>query len=321
MMFPQKYNVGLSVNVCRTDAPFLDKILRHVTRAFNYPFVERLIAYDPGSVEGRFRQHAEADDAKLQELLAGLLSDGVVDRVDEVPWSADQVRAVIAKYFGDKHVQPKDALGAPVYQYLFALDRCQTDYVLHVDSDMLFHCSSSQSWIDQAIERMQQDSKLAIAVPRAGPPQAQNWLERVCGRPLFRSLNTGWHRCENVSTRYFLMDSNRFRQFLLPLLPKNPGENLEHTLTHTLNARGFQIWSLRDLDNWAIHPYEHDANFITHLDDLIWGVEKGLYPFARGGRYWDMITSGKNVETWLNAIQRVRARDIQHPNERQVQPG
>jgi hypothetical protein len=98
MMFPQKYNVSLSMNVCRTDAPFFDKILRHVTRAFHYPFVERLISYDPGPVEGRFRQCGEADDAKLRDLFAGLLSDGIVDRIDEVPWSGDQVHAVIAPF-------------------------------------------------------------------------------------------------------------------------------------------------------------------------------------------------------------------------------
>jgi hypothetical protein len=307
-MVPQKHNVSLSVNVCRTDAAFLDKTLRHITRALNYPFAERIVAYDPGSVEGRFRGRGEEDNAKLCKMLAGLLSDGIIDRVDEIPWAEDQVHAVIAKYFGDKHVKLKDFSGAPVYQYLFAIDRCSANYVLHVDSDMLFHCASSRPWIDLAIERMQQDSRLAIAVPRAGPPQAQNWLERVCGRPLFRSLNTGWHRSETVSTRYFLLDSNRFQKCLLPLVQKNPGEALEDTLTNTLNARGFEIWSLRDLDNWAVHPFEHDANFITHLDDLIWGVEEGLYPFVRDGRYWDIITAGKSVETWLNAIRRARRR-------------
>ena len=62
-------------------------------------------------------------------------------------------------------------------------------------------------------------------------------------------------------------------------------------------------------NGWAIHPEYHDENFIQHIDDLIETVEKGLYPFRRGGFQWDMCTEGKHIKPWLKVINRMKKRD------------
>jgi hypothetical protein len=66
-----------------------------------------------------------------------------------------KIKKVLNKYFGEVEIALNDFDGAPIYQYLYAIDLCNGDYILHVDSDMLFHSGNGYSWIENAIECMQ----------------------------------------------------------------------------------------------------------------------------------------------------------------------
>jgi len=57
-------------------------------------------------------------------------------------------------------------------------------------------------------------------------------------------------------------------------------------------------------EHWAIHPWRHDENYIRYLDDLIWAVEQGIYPFKRTGYRWDMRTEGKLINEWLGVLRK-----------------
>lgn len=298
-----RHTVSFTVNACNSDAAFLEPTLRHMLPALAFPLSERLVAYDPGRQEGKYAQRAAGDRATMEAILQRLLDDRVIDRVDVIPWDETEQQRILRTYFGGAEVDLKDFSGAPIYQYLYALDRCHGDYVFHADSDMLFHRAVAGSWITDGIDLMQREAQVVVTCPRAGPPQARNWLERLTGRSFEPAPSAKWRRVDFTSTRYFLMNMALFRA-ALPLVQSRPGEPLENSLTHTFKLHGLEQWNLTTLDHWTIHPWKHDENYVRHLPDLIWAVEQGLYPFRRTGHRWDMRTEGKHIEEWLRVLRR-----------------
>ena len=99
------------------------------------------------------------------------------------------------------------------------------------------------------------------------------------------------------------MDVARFHA-CLPLEQAKPGEPLENSFSYTFARKGYARWSMNGYTHWAIHPWRHDANYVRHLDDLIWAVENGIYPFKRTGFQWDMRTEGEHIEEWLAVLRK-----------------
>jgi len=295
--------VSFTVNVCNADAPFLGPTLRHMLPALNYPFCERLVAYDPGRQEGKYSERIQGHRGQIEAILDSLLADGVIDRVDVVPWTDVDQQRILGKYYGGAQVDLKDFSGAPIYQYLYALDQCRGDYVFHADSDMLFHRKHGDSWITQGVARMREHPRTIVTCPRAGPPQATTWLEKLTGRSFETAPEVAWRKVDFTSTRYFLMDRARF-EACLPLVQAQSREPLENSLTHTIKLRGYEQWNLTTLDHWTIHPWRHDENYLRHLPDLIWAIEQGVYPFRRSGFRWDMRTEGALIDEWLKPLRK-----------------
>lgn len=295
--------VSFTVNVCNSDAPFLGPTLRHMMRQLNYPFAERIATYDPGRQTGKYAERIQGSQTAVERILDTLLDEQVIDRVDVVPWTEAEQHRILLKYFGNEKIDLKDFSGAPIYQYLYALDACSGDYLFHVDSDMLFHRQGERSWIDEGIALLRAKPQAIVATPQGGPPQARNWLERLTGISFERPAREPWHPADFISTRKFLMDAARFRA-CLPLVKAIPGEPLENSLSHTCRLKGFQRWSMNGYRHWTIHPWRHDENYVRYLDDLIWAVENGVTPFRRAGYKWDMRTEGKHIEEWLAVLRK-----------------
>lgn len=297
-------SVSFTVNACNSDAPYLEPTLRHMMRQLDFPFSERIVTYDPGRQVGKYAERIQGSQSAVEQALDRLLADGVIDRVDVVPWSDEDQQRILMKYFGDASIDLKDFSGAPIYQYLYAMDACTGDYLFHVDSDMLFYRTPGEaSWIHTGLDLLQRESRVIVATPQGGPPQARNWLERLTGLSFEPHPASPWHHAHFTSTRYFLMDVSRFRA-CLPLTQKKPGEPLENSFTHSFTQKGYQRWSMNGYTHWAIHPWRHDENYVRHLDDLIWAVENGVYPFKRTGFQWDMRTEGEHIEEWLAVLRK-----------------
>ncbi|HUW28691.1 MAG TPA: glycosyltransferase family 2 protein [Sulfuriferula sp.] len=294
-------SVSFTVNACNSDAPYLEQTLRHMFRALNFAFCEKRVTYDPGRQEGKYAERIQGSQNAVEAILKRLLDEKIIDHVDVIPWNEAEQNRILQHYFGREDIDLKDFSGAPIYQYLYAMDLCHGDYIFHVDSDMLFYRSVMQSWIDDGLALLQREPQVIVATPQGGPPQAKNWLERWTGRSFERKPKAEWHRASFTSTRYFLMDKAKFHS-CLPLQQAKPGEPLENSLSHTFNAKGYQRWSMNGYKHWAIHPWKHDENYVRYLDDLIWAVENGLYPFIRTGFQWDMRTEGVHINEWLAVL-------------------
>lgn len=295
--------VSFSVNVCNSDAPYLERTLRHMMRQLNFPFIERIATYDPGRQEGKYTERIQGTQNEVERILQRLLDEKVIDRMDVVPWTEAEQRRILMKYFGDENVDLKDFSGAPIYQYLYAMDACSGDYLFHVDSDMLFYRQGERSWIYDGLDLLRRENSAIVATPQGGPPQARNRLEKLTGMSFEPKPKAQWHRTEFISTRKFLMDVSRFHA-CLPLQQGKPGEPLENSLSHTCKLKGFQRWSMNGYVHWSIHPWRHDENYVRYLDHLIWAVENGVYPFKRTGFKWDMRTEGEHINEWLAVLRK-----------------
>lgn len=308
-MLPSKktnHTVSLTLNTCLTDVHFLEKTLRHILRSLNYSFKERLIAVDTSLPKGHFSKRQRGDFSDLQTVLDRMLTEGLIDRVDEVRWEEEQQKQIYQKYFGQEDISARCLSGTAVYQYLFALAQCSGDYILHVDSDMLFYCGSENSWIDEGIALMESDKRVMFTA-LAHPPRAESLREFLTGKPVNLLQESIWGFCQDVSTRFFLCKRERLEQMLLPLAQEKPGERLEKSLTYTLKQKGYTRGSLFDMNRWALHPKPHNDNFIKHLDDLIWAVEHNVFPFRRQGRYpWDIYTYNRHIFYWLGIIRHAK---------------
>lgn len=293
--------VSFTVNACNSDAPYLEQTLRHMFRALNFSFLEKRVAYDPGRQEGKYTERIQGNQHTVEAILKRLLDEKIIDHIDVIPWNEAEQNRILKQYFGREDIDLKDFSGAPIYQYLYALDLCSGDYIFHVDSDMLFYRSVEESWINDGIALLQREPRVIVATPQGGPPQARNWVERLTGHSFERKPKSDWHHASFTSTRYFLMDAAKFRNSL-PLQQGKQGEPLENSLSHTFTLKGYQRWSMNGYKHWAIHPWKHDENYIRHLDDLIWAVENGLYPFNRTGFKWDMRTEGEHIQEWLKVL-------------------
>ena len=295
--------VSFTVNACNADAPYLQQTLRHMMRQLNFPFAERVVTYDPGPQVGRYAERIQGSQQEIERILKILLAEDVIDRVDVVPWTEEEQKRVLLKYFGDSGIEPRNFRGAPIYQYLYAMDACSGDYLFHVDSDMLFYRQGERSWLNDGLELLQRESRVIVATSQGGPPQARNWLERKTGFSFERKPQFVWRPVDSISTRYFLMDVSRFRA-CLPLQQAKPNESLEKTFFHTFTRRGYHRWEMNGSNHWAIHPFSHDENYVRYLDDLIWAVENGIYPFVRNGLRWDMLTTGEYINEWLAVLRK-----------------
>lgn len=297
--------VTFSVNVCRADLSYVQRTLPHMIRSLRYPFVEKVAAVDLSDPTGKFKGAGSADE--LLAVLGALVTDGCLDRIDVIPWDDAQVDRIMRKYFGEGGGDIKCSIGTAIYQYLYALDVAAGDFVLHADSDILFRRAGEVHWIDEAIELMLLDESVVITTPEGGPPKAEGVVEYVLGRKMAKPA-ARWHTTADVSTRYFLLHKGGMESKLLPIVQKQRDEPLERSLTHTFSMKGLERRSLNDDEQWAIHPLYHDEHFLEHLDDLIWAVENGVFPFRRQGDRYDLLTDGDNIRPWLRAIEKAKAR-------------
>lgn len=299
--------VELSVNVYSGDVSFLEDTYRHIAKELNYPFARRRIVVDRSAATGRFA-NSTADEARLDQILGSLRSDGLVDVIDEIDWSEEERRRVLSKWLGNADSPARGVDGSAVYQYLWALDTAESTYVLHLDADVLFHVEDGCAWIDEGIRAMRENPAVAIISPEGGPPMAEGLRGWLLGPRSSHTRPGAWHESSDVSTRKFLMDLDKFEQSL-PLQANPASDSLEQMITDSLAFSGMQRWSRNDDHTYSIHPRRHNRNHTRHLRGLIDLIERGDVPFRRTGYRWDIRTDGRHFAPWWIRLKRRRVID------------
>jgi hypothetical protein len=310
---------ALSILVARTDVSFMMHTIPHLVRMCNFPFLERTLFVDTAPLSGdKVNRPDIGTMEQLRDYCNTLLQDGVVDRVMDVEYSDTYQRQIYRKHLGSGRICPThNYKGYPIYGTIYSLEQVKGDYVLHFDSDMLLYQHPSFTWIETAIELMEQYPNVITMRPLAGPPHPEG-LKKETG---FELCEDKFYQFKTFGSRTYLLNRQRFDQFLpLPVLwrpfyrsflnalpePAKTWVNFltgkgklaswEVMFTNRLQASDYVRANLADPRAWTLHPIARGEAYINALPRIIGEIEAGWYPPEQAGDY-DL-----QLDAWLDAL-------------------
>lgn len=265
------------------------------------------------SRSGRYRDALYDDNRrKLFHHLEALAARRSGVEIVEVDYSPRAMDAARQRYFPRSDAYPQKAFdGGPFHVYFHGLMAADADYVVHMDSDMLFG-GGSQSWLDEAFEWFDKVPEALFAGPLPGPPRHDGALGGLHGslpgtRPLPapKRLAAPYpaYRFHSVSTRIFVFNQKRFdtmsggfdilrpdlrRRLRARLFHQSPSTMpAEEAMTNTLLARELcRVDFLGSgLGLYSLHPPYRSERFYRELPGLIARIVTGDIPEGQRGDY------------------------------------
>ncbi len=288
---------SLSILVSRPDIAFMRQTVPHLVRSMNYPFLDRLLIADTAPLSGSYARRTDIgslDD--LRACCAGLVADGVIDRVVEVDHKSATQRRTYQGHFSRRLPETRDYRGCPSIARVLSIEEARGDYVACFDSDLLLYEAPGHSWIAEGIKVFEQVPDVMFVAPRPGPPRPDGGLRQGVE---FQHDPRGFFKFNSFSSRDFLIDRRRFAR----LLPIEPGyvSWKRRLLSALTGASALQVWEVlvseklgkthyfrADLDSpnaWTLHAADHGLKYLRALPGIIANVEKGLFPPAQAGDY------------------------------------
>jgi hypothetical protein len=292
-------DVTLQINLAPTDLAHVREVLWHELRQFGDQVSEVLLVLD-------LNKNRMVPQAAWDEGQAGLrrLADQCAERYPhlrllDVDTSPEVAQKVADEFSGGRPIPEKDWRGAPIYAYFFGLWASRHNYVLHMDSDMMYG-GGSRTWVAEGVELLQSRPDALLCSPLPGPPTADG---RLTAQSLPREpLDSLAYRADQVSSRVFLLDRSRFRERVgaLDMVPPSrhkvwlarvdgytPYECAEVMLSRALvQNQLIRIDFLgRDPGLWSVHPPYRSALFYEQLPNLIARIESGDVTDAQRGNY------------------------------------
>lgn len=265
------------------------------------------------SNSGRYRG-SDYEDARnaLFSLLHRTARHEPKIEIVEVDYSDAALEATRRQFFGDVPAYPQKAFdGGPFHAYFYGLHAADADYVVHMDSDMLFG-GGSQHWLIEAIDWLETTPDALFVGPLPGPPRADGSLgdlhrslPGVDALPPPARLPAAYpaYRFSSVSTRIFVLDQRRFDASVAPLQLVRPNLKrrirarvfkqapltmpAEEVLTAAMLRKKFcRIDFLGSgAGMYSLHPPYRTESFYSELPNLIARIEADRIPEAQRGDY------------------------------------
>lgn len=299
---------SLWILVARTDVSFMMHTIPHLVKMNNFPFSERVLAVDTAPLTGDKvgRPNVGTMD-QLRDSADQLLKAGVVDRVIDINYDQDYRERVYSKHFNSTPDQTHNYKGYPILGTIFTIEECQSEYMLHFDSDMMLYQKHDYCWIKEGIELMQRHPHLMSIRPLSGPPTEDG---KIYQSAPYQKDSNGFYKFKFFSSRGYLINCKRFDNLLpLPLIWRsyrrkfmNPLPVNLKTILNKFTGKGYLgSWEvmvtkkLEQTDNvrgmltntqaWTLHPKDRSSKFIQALPKIIEKIEAGEYPPEQAGHY------------------------------------
>ncbi len=300
-------DVVLQINTHPNDVRHVEHSLAHQIRVWERQVNRILVILDlHRSQAGRYRiDNHDSNAREIRLILQKLQSKSHFD-VEEVDYRTETKAKVARAFFGTDEIPDKAWDGGPFYSYFYGLWLAGGDYVLHMDSDMLFG-GCSQTWIAEAIATLEKRSDLLFAAPFSGPPRPDMQLfgqdSRGEGRIKQDPHLQKAYLFPAVSTRIFLsglpilrlrvgtldMTLPTLSQRLRSLLIGNSPYVTEAETLLSINMRAHGLARVDMLGSgtgmWSLHPPYRSDLFYQELPRLIERIEHGDVPDAQCGHY------------------------------------
>lgn len=298
--------------VARTDISFMMHTLPHLVRMSNFPFQEKVLAIDTAPLSGeKVHRPGIGTMEDLHACTEALLAQGVVDRLVDFNYDPHYRARLYRKHFGSALSCTHNYKGYPILGSIFKIEECQSDYMVHFDSDMMMYQEPGSSWIAEAIALMENNPKIMFARPLAGPPTEDGQLLP----PVKAEFNPqGFYKFKNFGSRLYLVNCKRFEQLLpLPIIWRDYRQSWlddlpegMKTALNLLTGRGkldsWEIMVSRQLQQsdyfrinltnpkaWTLHPKDRSPAFLQALPSLLERIESGDFPPRQAG-FYDLIS-------------------------------
>jgi hypothetical protein len=298
-------NCTLSILVARPDVGFMMHTIPHLVKTCQFNFAERMLVMDTAPLSQEYQTRpGVGTQQELRDCCQALIAQGVIDKVIEIDYSAEEHKRVYTKHFGRIFMATHDFRGYPILGSLFAIEAAAGDYVLHFDSDMLLHQKPEHNWIQEGIDLLQKQPEVMFVSPLSGPPTHDGSLHQRVSY----ERSAGFYRFQDFTSRKFLVDRNRLTT-ILPLKPmwiswkrqllsyftrKSAMWSWEVMISNRLRETGYIRADLSSPKAWTLHTPDHGEDFIRSLPTVIKSVEAGNYPPAQAGDY-DL-----HLSDWIN---------------------
>jgi hypothetical protein len=235
----------------------------------------------------------------LDEILADAADAHPSFRVREVDHSEAAGRWVSETFFGGASYPALDFKGTPFHIFFELFRHVDTDYLLHIDSDMLLGGDWS-GWIPAAIDELRSDASLVAINPLAGPPHPDGFYE-AGGRAVDRASGPGY-LVPTLSTRIYLSSLATMTETLPPLplrlphhfwgkirprvLGTGPVDLPERLMSDRMADLGLARLDIGGPGKaWSLHPDYKTPQFVAQLPQLVERVEAMDLPRDQLGRF------------------------------------
>eukprot|EP00903_Cladosiphon_okamuranus_P000952 g950.t1 len=209
------------INTYPLDLPHFEATLAHKMRVFGSQVDRTIVTVDVRPPQsGRYKGDPKANRYMQSLETFRALYPILESRYEnlsfhEVDYSAAEKKSVSDYFLGSEEMPDKAWDGGPFYCYFQGILDADSDYVLHMDADMLYG-GMSQTWVDEAISLLQERDDLLFASPLPGPPHPEGLKGKHEGADhAFDGDDVDGrvaYRFHFVSTRIFLMDMQRFKE-------------------------------------------------------------------------------------------------------------
>ena len=163
---------------------------------------------------------------------------------------------------------------------------------------MLFYEEEGFSWIDSAINLMDENKDILCTLPRGGPPTFDGELHQ--GTTFYKKDELrDVYLFKNFTSRHYLIHRKRFLS-LLPMKPlwlswREPfksrffgnGKMLcwENIVEHALGKSTLWRADLMTHEAWSLHPGDRSDEFLHLLPKIIDNLDQNYFPDSQRGHF------------------------------------
>ena len=289
-----------------TDLSFLQFTIPHQVKQCKVNG-RKVLRIDTSPVSGYYKNHRElAKLSELKDLGKNFLNEGLIDEVLQIEYTKEFVNEAYRRHFGKEFPETHCFRGYPYYGSILPFESSDSEYIAHLDSDMLIYREEGLDWIKEAIQIMEENQDIICCLPLSGPPLSDGQLNQGATEYKF-DKKRGIYLFKNFTSRIFVMNTARFSS-LLPMKInwlswreiiksklRGNGKMLcwEVSVTSAIEKSTFYRADLANKFAWSLHPTERGERFNSLIPQLISQIESGWFPKEQAGHY-DL-----NLDWWI----------------------
>lgn len=283
----------------RSDASFIAHTLPGLLQMLKKVDSKPVVTVDtssPGGVLGE--SLSQADLSQLAMELESIQTLEHPFHIEKFSPNLTKVINLSVQHFGYPHRETHCFRGYPTHGSIRQFHQKDSDYILHLDCDMLFYEDAGFSWIEKGIRLMEENEDILCILPRGGPPTNDGELHQ--GTTYYeKDESRGLYLFKNFTSRHYLMHKKRFLS-LLPMKPEwlswrepiksrffGNGKMLcwETTVEKSLEKSSLWRADLMTEKAWSLHPGERNDDFYRLLPQIVKYISKGIFPEKQAGHF------------------------------------